>query len=175
MSTSKYSNKLEPVNIVPSEQWRLCYGRIFGVSRTHSYGRGLQTVHPQSCLLRLDFENPEDPVRALMIHSSRYTEETYRINNIAILLIIIVERHMMMRSHETGTTRVSPKKSSEHTYFLLWFSFALGFNFTSRLVFPQNPFNAYFDSLRSMVVLLGALLSGETATKIDPSLPWRRV
>ena len=81
------STKLEPVNIVPSEQRKLCYGRIFGVSRTHSYGKGLQTVHPQSCLLRLDFENPGDPVHALMIHSSRYTEETCKINNIAILLI----------------------------------------------------------------------------------------
>jgi len=88
MSTSNYGKKIEPVNIVPSEQWRLCYGRIFGVSRTHSYGKGLQTVHPQSCLMRLGFENPEDPVHVLMIHSSRYTEETYRTNNIAILFTI---------------------------------------------------------------------------------------
>ena len=89
-----------------------------------------------------------------------------------------VEPHslMIMRPPETQTTRVSLLRKVPHIFLeenslhMLWINFVLGFNFISRLIFPQNPFNAYFDSLRSMAVLLGALLSGEAATKIDPSL-----
>ena len=60
------SNYLEPVNIVPSGQQRLCHGRTSEVSHAHSCGTNHQTKLRHSCLVMLGFESQGDPARALM-------------------------------------------------------------------------------------------------------------
>ena len=85
-------------------------------------------------------------------------------------VVNIVEPNTIMRPHETGTTRTYLLRKVPNTPIFWKRILCICCGSVLSLVLILLP-DSYFDSLRSMAVLLGALLSGETATKIDPSLP----